>query len=110
MRTLGDLPAELDTPALHAAVLAYASDYAVLEPILRRHGITFDTPGLKMASLDHAMWFHRPARADSWLLHDLASPSAQGARGLGLGRIYTQDGVLVASIAQEGMVRAPAPR
>lgn len=105
MRSQEPIPAELDTPALHAAVLAYASDYSVLEPILRRHGRSFADPALTMASLDHAMWFHRPARVDGWLLNDLSSPSAQGARGLGQSRIYTADGVLVASVAQEGMIR-----
>ena len=101
-------PRELDTPALHAAVLAYASDYSMLEPVLRRHGYTFAEPGIKMASLDHAMWFHRPARADGWLLVDLVTPSAQGARGLGTARIFSAHGVLVASVAQEGMIRLPA--
>lgn len=107
MRSTAPIPTELDTPALHAAVLAYASDYSMLEPILRRHGRVFAEPGIKMASLDHAMWFHRAARVDSWLLSDLVSPSAQGARGLGIGRIYTADGVLAASVAQEGMIRVP---
>lgn len=104
MRAVGRLP---DDPALHAAVLAYASDYSLLEPILRAHGLAFITPGLKMASLDHAMWWHRPARADEWLLYTQESPSAQGSRGLGLGRIYTRDGTLACSVAQEGMVRVP---
>lgn len=104
MRAVGRLP---DDPALHAAVLAYASDYSLLEPILRAHGLAFITPGLKMASLDHAMWWHRPARADDWLLYTQESPSAQGSRGLGLGRIYTRDGTLACSVAQEGMVRVP---
>jgi acyl-CoA thioesterase-2 len=109
MRTHGPIPAELDTPALHAAVLAYASDYSLLEPVLRRHGRMFGEPGIKIASLDHAMWFHRPARTDGWLLNVLSSPSAGGARGLGTSRIYTEDGDLVASVAQEGMIRFPAP-
>lgn len=104
MRTVAPLP---DDPALHAAVLAYASDYCALEPILRAHGVAFTTPGLRMASLDHAMWWHRPARADEWLLYVLDSPSAHDSRGLGLGRVYSRDGVLVASVAQEGMVRLP---
>ncbi len=102
MRAVGPLP---DDPALHAAVLAYASDYSLLEPVLRAHGRAWSEPGLKAASLDHAMWWHRPARADQWLLYVHDSPSAQGARGLGLGRIYTRDGVLACSVAQEGMVR-----
>lgn len=104
MRAAGHLP---DDERLHAAVLAYASDYSVLEPVLRRHGLTFVTPGMRMASLDHAMWWHRPARADEWLLYSQDSPSAQGSRGLGMGRIFTRDGVLACSVAQEGMVRVP---
>ena len=104
MRTLGPLP---DDPLLHRAVLAYASDYTLLEPVLRRHGAAWAMPGLKVASLDHAMWWHRPARADEWLLYAQASPSASGARGLSLGRIFTRDGVLVATVAQEGMLRPP---
>jgi acyl-CoA thioesterase-2 len=108
MRTQAPISGEADTPAMHAAVLAYASDYSMLEPILRRHGHTYAEPGIRMASLDHAMWFHRPARADAWLLNDLTSPSAQGARGLGLAHIYATDGTLVASVAQEGMIRLPA--
>ena len=78
--------------------------------MLRAHGIAWATPGLKVASLDHAMWWHRDARVDEWLLFVQESPSASGGRGLSLGRIYTQDGVLVASVAQEGMVRVPAAR
>jgi acyl-CoA thioesterase-2 len=104
MRAVGPLP---DDPALHAAVLAYASDYSLLEPVLRANGRSWSEKGLKVASLDHAMWWHRPLRADDWLLYVQDSPSAQGARGLGIGRIYRRDGVLVASVAQEGMVRLP---
>jgi acyl-CoA thioesterase-2 len=104
MRALGDLP---DDRLLHQAVLGYASDYTLLESVLRRHGVSWADRGLKVASLDHAMWWHRPARADEWLLYVQASPSASGARGLGIGRIFTQDGRLVASVAQEGMVRLP---
>ena len=107
MRSQEPIPAALDTPALHAAVLAYASDYSMLEPVLRRHGRIFAEPGIKMASLDHVMWFHRPTRVDNWLLNVLASPSAQGARGLGMSRVYAADGTLVASVAQEGMIRVP---
>ena len=106
MRAFGRLP---DDPNQHRAALAYASDYSILEPVLRAHGIAWSTPGLKVASLDHAMWWHRDARVDEWLLFVQESPSASGGRGLTLGRIYTQDGVLVASVAQEGMVRVPAP-
>jgi len=104
MRVPGTLP---DDPLLHRAVLGYASDYTLLESVLRRHGLTWATRGLKAASLDHAMWWHRPVRADEWLLYVQASPSASGARGLGIGRIFSREGRLVASVAQEGMLRAP---
>ena len=107
MRTPSAMP---DDPLLHRAVLGYASDYTLLESVLRRHGGTWATPGLKAASLDHAMWWHRPVRVDEWLLYVQASPSASGARGLGIGRIFSQDGRLVASVAQEGMLRVPAER
>jgi acyl-CoA thioesterase-2 len=96
-----------DDPVLHRAAMAYASDYTILEPVLRRHGLAWATPGVKMASLDHAMWWHRPARADEWLLYVEDSPSAQGGRGLAHARIYRADGTLVASLAQEGMLRVP---
>ena len=85
-----------DDPIIHAAFLAYASDYSILESVLRRHGTAWSDPRLRQASLDHAMWFHRPGRADEW---------ASGGRGLGLGRMYAADGTLLASIAQEGMLR-----
>lgn len=104
MRAVGRLP---DDPKQHRAALAYASDYSILEPVLRAHGVAWATPGLRVASLDHAMWWHRDARVDEWLLYVQESPSAQGGRGLSIGRIYTRAGVLVASVAQEGMVRAP---
>ena len=107
MRAFGRLP---DDPNQHRAALAYASDYSILEPVLRAHGIAWASPGLKVASLDHAMWWHRDARVDEWLLFVQESPSASGGRGLTLGRIYTQAGVLVASVAQEGMVRIPPAR
>src|SRR5690606_29807575 len=97
-----------DDPNLHRAALAYASDYSLLEPILRRHGLPWVTKGLKMASLDHAMWWHRFGRVDEWMLYVQESPNAIGGRGLSLGRIYRRDGVLMASVAQEGMVRVPA--
>ncbi|MBM6404264.1 acyl-CoA thioesterase II [Phycicoccus sp. CSK15P-2] len=104
LRAVGRLP---DDPLVHDAVLAYASDYSLLEPILRRHDLPWTTPGLKMASLDHAMWFHRSARADEWVLYAQESPSGQSGRGLGLGRMFSADGVLLATVAQEGMVRVP---
>jgi acyl-CoA thioesterase-2 len=106
MKAFGRLP---DDPKQHRAALAYASDYSILEPVLRAHGVAWATPGLRVASLDHAMWWHRDARVDEWLLFVQESPSASGGRGLSLGRIYTRDGVLVASVAQEGMVRVPDP-
>lgn len=105
-RTTSRLP---DDENLHRAALAYASDYTILEPILRRHGATWATPGLKMASLDHAMWWHRFARVDDWLLYVQESPTAQGGRGLSQGRIFTRAGMLVASVAQEGMLRISEP-
>ncbi|WP_233551431.1 acyl-CoA thioesterase [Amnibacterium setariae] len=104
-RSRGRMP---DDPAVHRASLAYASDYTILEPIWRRHGVAWATPGLKAASLDHAMWWHRPARVDEWLVYVQESTSASGGRGLSHGRIYTRDGALVASVAQEGMTRVPA--
>ena len=105
LRTLKAMP---DDPLLHAAVLAYCSDYAILEPVLRRHGLAWSDPRLRVASLDHAMWFHRPARADGWTLYTQSSPSASGGRGLSAGRMFAADGTLVASVGQEGMVRVKA--
>jgi len=104
MRTHTELP---DDPNLHRAAIAWASDYSILEPVFRRHGVAWANPGLKAASLDHAMWFHRDGRADEWMLYVLESPSAQGGRGLGMGRIYSQDGILLVTVAQEGMIRVP---
>jgi len=105
IKTVGPMP---DDPNLHRAALAYASDYTLLEPSLRRHGISWVSPGLSIASLDHAMWWHRPVRVDEWLLYVAESPSASGARGLNLGKIFDRSGQLVASVAQEGMIRIPA--
>lgn len=99
-------PVEGDANVQRAA-LAYASDYTLLESVLRRHGLAWVRPGMSVASLDHAMWWHRPAPVDEWLLYVQTSPSAQGSRGLGQGRIFTRGGDLVASVAQEGMVRVP---
>jgi acyl-CoA thioesterase-2 len=106
MRAAARMP---DDPLMHIALMAFASDYNLLEPVLRRHGLSWAEPGMRTASLDHAMWFHRPVRMDEWVLYVQESPSASGARGLGTGRIYRADGVLVASTAQEGMMRQ-APR
>lgn len=99
-----------DDPALHRAVLAYMSDMTIQEPVLRAHGVAWSTPGLKVASLDHAMWWHRPARVDEWLLYVQESPSARGGRGFSTGRMYARDGALIASVAQEIMVRVPDPQ
>lgn len=107
VKAIGPMP---DDDRLHRAALAYASDYSILEPVLRGHGLTWVHRGLKMASLDHAMWWHRPARIDEWLLFVEESPSASGGRGLSTGRIFNRDGALVASLAQEGMVRVPEVR
>jgi len=102
MRAVDHLP---DDPLLHAAVLAYASDYSLLEPVLRRHGLVWTDRRLRVASLDHSMWFHRDARADEWLLYAQESPSAISGRGLAIGQMFSREGVLVATTAQEGMVR-----
>jgi acyl-CoA thioesterase-2 len=104
MRTRRAIP---DDPRLHRAALAYLSDLTIQESILRAHGVSWATPGLKVASLDHAMWWHRPGRVDDWMLYVQESPSARGGRGLATGRIYSRDGMLLASVAQEIMVRVP---
>lgn len=96
-----------DDPAVHRAALAYLSDLTIQESILRAHGVSWATPGLKVASLDHAMWWHRFGRVDEWMLYVQESPSARGGRGLASGRIYAADGTLLASVAQEIMVRVP---
>ena len=101
-RANGALP---DRRAIHELVLAYASDFHLLGTSLQPHGVGWLTPGIQIASLDHAMWFHRRFRFDDWLLYDLDSPSAQGSRGLSHGRWFTRDGVLVASTMQEGLIR-----
>jgi acyl-CoA thioesterase-2 len=94
-----------DAPELHRALLTYASDFHLLGTATFPHGISYYQPNVQMASLDHALWFHRPFRADDWLLYSIDSPSAQGARGLARGMIYDREGRLVASTAQEGMIR-----
>jgi acyl-CoA thioesterase-2 len=104
MRLRSPLP---DDQRLHRAALAYLSDMTIQESILRAHGVYWALPGLKVASLDHAMWWHRPARVDEWLLYLQESPNARGGRGLATGRIFTRDGALVASVAQEIMIRVP---
>jgi acyl-CoA thioesterase-2 len=102
IRAAGKLP---DDSALHACVLAYASDLTLLGASLLPHGIIIGDRRIQPASLDHALWFHRPFRADEWLLYDQASPSASGARGFATGRLFSEDGRLVASVAQEGLIR-----
>ncbi|HEY2642142.1 MAG TPA: acyl-CoA thioesterase II [Galbitalea sp.] len=104
IKAIGRLP---DDENLHRAALAYLSDYSILEPILRAHGVPWATPGLKIASLDHAMWWHRFGRVDEWMLYVQESPNAIGGRGLSLGKIYARDGRLLASVAQEGTIRVP---
>jgi acyl-CoA thioesterase-2 len=102
MRADGVLP---DLPLLHVCVLAYASDMTLLDSMLARHGLAFGLDRVLLASLDHAMWFHRPARADEWVLYDTESPSAAGSRGLATGRFFAQDGTLLATVVQEGLLR-----
>ncbi|WP_166348721.1 acyl-CoA thioesterase [Phytoactinopolyspora limicola] len=102
IRAAGVLP---DDPTLHACVLTYASDLTLLGATLVPHETYIGAPGLQSASLDHTMWFHRPFRADEWLLYDQVAPSASGARGLALGRVFSADGRLVATVAQEGLIR-----
>jgi acyl-CoA thioesterase-2 len=102
MRAAGKLP---DDPLLHVCVLTYASDITLLDSVLVRHGLAPGVDHVSMASLDHAMWFERPFRADEWLLYSTRSPSASGGRGLATGRFYRQDGTQVCSVVQEGMIR-----
>jgi acyl-CoA thioesterase-2 len=97
-----------DTPMLHQAVLAYASDYGFLPTSLLPHGVAFRDPRLIIASLDHTLWLHRPFRADEWLLYTCDAPAAFDARGFVRGQIFTRDGKLVASAAQEGLIRMKA--
>ncbi|SHF60196.1 acyl-CoA thioesterase-2 [Jatrophihabitans endophyticus] len=102
MRADGELP---DDPLLHVCVLTYASDMTLLDSVMARHGLAVGLDDVSLASLDHAMWFERPFRADRWLLYSTHSPSASGGRGLASGRFFAEDGVQVASVVQEGMVR-----
>lgn len=94
-----------EDPLLHAALLAYVSDYELIGTAVLPHGGNAARRRLRMASLDHAMWFHRPLRVDRWMLFDFVSPSASGARGLVLGQVWGEDGALLASLAQEGLIR-----
>lgn len=102
MKTAAKLP---DDPALHMCALAYASDLSLLDTVMARYGRTLFDERMLSGSLDHAMWFHRPLRADEWLLYSKDSPTAQGGRALARGLIFKLDGTLVASAAQEGSVR-----
>jgi acyl-CoA thioesterase-2 len=102
LRAIAPLP---DDSALHAYLLAYASDLSFVTTVLLPHGVTWLTPGMQIASLDHVMWFHRPMRIDDRLLYVMDSPVAYGARGLARGLVFTKDGTLVASCAQEGLIR-----
>ncbi|MEN8707196.1 MAG: acyl-CoA thioesterase II [Nocardioides marinisabuli] len=100
LRVDGDLG---DDPTTHLAAFTYASDISLLGASLSAHGVTPDQ--VQMASLDHTIWFHQPFRADEWWLYDQVSPAARGGRGLSLGRVFTRDGTLVATVAQEGLIR-----
>jgi len=104
MRADGELP---DDPLLHVCAVAYASDMTLLDSTLLAHGKAWGTGDVMGASLDHAMWFHRPFRADQWWLYDQESPWTGAARGLARGSIYTQDGRLAVSVVQEGLLRVP---
>jgi acyl-CoA thioesterase-2 len=102
IRVAGDVP---DDPVVSACLLAYASDLTLLGVALVPHGLLISSPKVQPASLDHSMWFHRPFRADEWLLYDQRSPSASGATGFAMGRMFARDGRLIASVAQEGLIR-----
>ena len=102
LRADGPLP---DDPVLHKCILTYASDMTLLDTTLLPFGLSWDNPALQMASLDHAMWFHRPFRADEWLLYDQTALSSSSARGLAGGAIFTRDGNLAVSVVQEGLTR-----
>jgi len=106
LRAVGHLP---DDDRLHRCLLAYVSDYSLLTTSLRPHGATYLSGQLILASIDHGMWFHRPPRVDDWLLYSMDSPSASGGRGFARGMLHTRDGQLVASTAQEGLIRVTPP-
>lgn len=97
-----------DDPVQHAAAFTYASDFSLVSAALVPHDLHVSSPGMQVASLDHTIWFHRPFRADEWWLYDQVSPVATGGRGLALARIFTPAGVLVATVAQEGLIRRRA--
>jgi len=102
LRADGELP---DDPLLHVCLMTYASDMTLLDTVLLRHGLSWADGHTSGASLDHAMWFHRPFRADRWLLYAQDSPVAVGARGLARGEVFTREGDLVVSVVQEGLIR-----
>lgn len=102
LRADGSLP---DDEVLHACIVTYASDMTLLDTALLPHGVSWSDGGIQMASIDHAMWFHRPFRADQWMLYDQSSISTSNARGLAGGSIYTQQGELVITVVQEGLIR-----
>ena len=102
MRADGRLP---DDPLTHVCALTFASDLTLLDSVLTRHGLSWGFDPLVVASLDHAMWFHRPFRADEWFLYDTQSPSASGSRGLAEGRFFAADGTQLGTVMQEGMIR-----
>jgi acyl-CoA thioesterase II len=106
MRADGKLP---DEELLHVCVLTYASDITLLDSPLARHGVYWELDKVVGASLDHALWFHRPFRADEWFLYDTATPSASGGRGLATGRFFSADGRLLATVVQEGLLRVVRP-
>ena len=102
MRADGELP---DDPTLHACIVTYASDMTLLDTTVLPFGLSWESPGMQMASLDHAMWFHRPFRADEWLLYDQQAFSSGSGRGLAGGAIFTHDGTLAVTVVQEGLAR-----
>ncbi|MBK5289209.1 MAG: acyl-CoA thioesterase II [Acidimicrobiia bacterium] len=107
IRANGRLP---DDPLLHVCIVAYASDLTILDTAMLPHGSSFTDGEFQVASLDHAMWFHRPFRADEWLLYHQRSQSASGARGIAMGTIFTRTGELVVTVMQEGLMRPTAPQ
>jgi len=106
LRVDGELP---DDPLLHVCLMTYASDMTLLDSVLTGHGLSWADGRTSGASLDHAMWFHRPFRADRWLLYAQESPVSHGARGLAHGQVFTQAGELVVSVMQEGLIRSGPP-
>ena len=102
LRAIGSLP---DDPSMHRALLTYASDFSLVGTALLPHARTFWQPQMQVASLDHSLWFHRNPQLNDWILYTMDSPAAQGGRGLNRGAFYTRDGVMIASVSQEGVIR-----